>query len=232
MDCSSKNVIYLITCRKCGIQYVGKTSQTQRSRMNNYRNRLKQLANIYIYNHFNSDGHYLDDISIMPIEAVLHSPGDTTTIGSKLLSREEFWYRELGSIYPYGLNDNVRGLVMMRGGERGREGERGGERGREGEGGRGREREGEGGRGRERGKGEREEEREGRERGKEGRERERERGKGERGREGRERKRERGKGEKEGEREGRERWREGREREREGEREERERKREIFRLKI
>ena len=41
----------------------------------------------------------------MPIEAVLLSPGDTTTIGSKLLSREEFWYKELGSIYPYGLND-------------------------------------------------------------------------------------------------------------------------------
>ena len=24
MDCGSKNVIYLITCAKCGIQYVGK----------------------------------------------------------------------------------------------------------------------------------------------------------------------------------------------------------------
>ena len=47
----------------------------------------------------------MDDISIMPIEAVLQSPGDTTIIGSKLLSREEFWYKQLGSIYPYGLND-------------------------------------------------------------------------------------------------------------------------------
>ena len=69
MDCSSKNVIYLITCRKCGIQYVGKTRQTLRSRMNNHCNRLKQLGNFYLYNHFNSDGHYLDDILIMPIEA-------------------------------------------------------------------------------------------------------------------------------------------------------------------
>ena len=46
----------------------------------------------------------------MPIEAVFHSPEDTTTIGSKLLSREEFWYKELVSIYPYGLNDNVKQL--------------------------------------------------------------------------------------------------------------------------
>ena len=41
---------------------------------------------------------------------LLQSPGDTTTIGSKLLSRVEFWYKELGSIYPYGLNDNVKQL--------------------------------------------------------------------------------------------------------------------------
>ena len=76
-----KIVIYLITCRKCGVQYVGKTNQTLRSRMNNHRNRLQQLANFYLYNHFNSDGHSLDDISIMPIEAVLHSHKDTTNIG-------------------------------------------------------------------------------------------------------------------------------------------------------
>ena len=41
---------------------------------------------------------------------LLQSPGGTTTIGSKLLSREEFWYKELGSIYPYGLNYNVKQL--------------------------------------------------------------------------------------------------------------------------
>ena len=27
MDCTSENVVYLITCKKCGIQYVGETSQ-------------------------------------------------------------------------------------------------------------------------------------------------------------------------------------------------------------
>ena len=32
-------------------------------------------------------------------------------MASKLLDREDFWMRELCSIvYPYGLNDNVRGL--------------------------------------------------------------------------------------------------------------------------
>ena len=32
------------------------------------------------------------------------------TLPSKRLQREEYWYRELCSVYPYGLNDNVRGV--------------------------------------------------------------------------------------------------------------------------
>ena len=107
MDCSTRNVIYLITCRKCGVQYVGKTSPTLRCRLNNHHNRLKQLCDLYLYNHFNSDRHSLDDILLMPIEEVSLSQKDNISLSSKLLLREEFWYRELCCVYPYGLNDNV-----------------------------------------------------------------------------------------------------------------------------
>ena len=51
LDCGSRNVIYLISCGKCGLQYVGKTSQTLRSQLNNHHNRLKQLCDLYLYNH-------------------------------------------------------------------------------------------------------------------------------------------------------------------------------------
>ena len=108
--CGTKNVIYVISCRKCGVQYVGETSQTLRARFNNHRNRLKQLCGLYLYHHFNSDGHSLDDINIMPIEEVVLEQTDGMTLPSKRLQREEYWYRELCSVYPYGLNDNVRGV--------------------------------------------------------------------------------------------------------------------------
>ena len=52
MNCETKNVVYLISCKRCGIQYVGKTSQTLRSRINNHRNRLKRMCELYIYQHF------------------------------------------------------------------------------------------------------------------------------------------------------------------------------------
>ena len=55
MNCGTKNIIHLISCRKCAVQYVGETSQTLRNRFNNHRNRLKQLCGLYLYHHFNSD---------------------------------------------------------------------------------------------------------------------------------------------------------------------------------
>ena len=44
LDRANSNVIYLISCKKCRVQYVGKTSQTLRSRLNNHRNRLKTVV--------------------------------------------------------------------------------------------------------------------------------------------------------------------------------------------
>ena len=103
MDCGTCNVVYLISCKKCGIQYIGKTTQTIRRRVNNHRNKLKQLCDLYLYNHFNSDGHSIDDLQIMPIEEVVVDPAENITLDSKLLIREEYWYKEICSIYPYGL---------------------------------------------------------------------------------------------------------------------------------
>ena len=75
--------------------------------LNNHRNRLKQLCDLYLYNHFNSDGHNITGLNIMPIEEVVLTADDNLTLASKLLTREEHWIKELGLLYPYGLNDNI-----------------------------------------------------------------------------------------------------------------------------
>ena len=109
MNCATENVVYLISCRKCGVQYVGETRQKLRSRFNNHRNRLKSMANLYLYKHFSSDGHTEDDMCIMPIEKV-EDLGSRSASTSKRLEREDYWCRELCTYYPYGLNDNIRGV--------------------------------------------------------------------------------------------------------------------------
>ena len=99
MNCGTMSVTYLITCKKFGVQYasiyVGETIQTLRCRFSNHRNRLKQLCGLYLYHHFNSHCHTLEDIGIMPIEEVVSEPSDTISLACKRLKREDFWYREL-----------------------------------------------------------------------------------------------------------------------------------------
>ena len=99
MDCSKHNVIYLISCKRCGIQYVGETSQKLRCRLNNHRNRLRKLPNLYLHQHFSSDGHFEDDIIIMPMEEVTSTCSDRGSLNAKRLEREEYWCRELCTIY-------------------------------------------------------------------------------------------------------------------------------------
>ena len=73
--------------------------------MDNHRSKLNQLTNLYLYNHFISDGHCEGDIKIMPIEKI--SACDWISSTSRRLDREAYWCRELCTLYPY---DNVRGV--------------------------------------------------------------------------------------------------------------------------
>ena len=90
------------------IQYVGKTSQGLRNALNNHRQKLRQLMyDLFIPTliFFFSNGYSKDDIAIMPIEEVFLEDGECLSLASK---QEEYWYKELATICPYGLNDNVK----------------------------------------------------------------------------------------------------------------------------
>lgn len=99
-DCTSKNVIYLVTCKKCEMQYVGQTSQSVSRRMNSHR---FDISNFYdpsfsttVATHFNLQGHSIDDFSFMPIEIVSNN--------SDRLCKETYWIHKLQTLQPSGLN--------------------------------------------------------------------------------------------------------------------------------
>ena len=66
-------------CKKCGIQYLGETSQAL-SRMNNHKQRLNQM---FLYQHLCSNDHSNNDIVIMPIEEVSFKEGKCLSVASK-----------------------------------------------------------------------------------------------------------------------------------------------------
>ena len=69
VDCGSENIIYLITCTKCGIQYVGETVNTLRFRMNAHRQSIKDKKETLVANHFNNTCS-LDHLSVQPFEII------------------------------------------------------------------------------------------------------------------------------------------------------------------
>jgi hypothetical protein len=99
LNCETGSVIYLISCKRCGIQYKVKL----------VRNTLSRLCELYIYQHFCSNRHSEEDMLVMTVRSTVHIEGEeSTTLTSKCLQREDYWYREFTTIYPYGLNDNVK----------------------------------------------------------------------------------------------------------------------------
>ena len=101
IHCNTKNIIYLITCRKCGLQYVGETERTLRERATDHRSRINKKLETPISIHFSQAGHSTLDMKIQPIEKV--APSSNPKV--KRLERELFWQRKLQTIHPSGLNN-------------------------------------------------------------------------------------------------------------------------------
>ncbi|KAJ8037537.1 hypothetical protein HOLleu_18374 [Holothuria leucospilota] len=108
LNCNSSNVVYLLTCKVCDIQYVGSTSTKFRLRFNNHKSRIKahtrmssdeKLRDDLIYQHFHSLGHNgLEDLSVQLIDRVDYE--------KDLLDKEGQWAYRLKCIKPHGLNEN------------------------------------------------------------------------------------------------------------------------------
>lgn len=98
LSCSSNNVVYLISCRKCPSKiYIGQTSRKLKLRFAEHINRCnKKTVNWPIYNHFNRPDHkFPADAQLSPIQKC--KPGE-------LLYIESQWINKLSSRHPRGLN--------------------------------------------------------------------------------------------------------------------------------
>ena len=59
MNCNTSSIIYLITCKKCHIQYVGQTTRALKDRLTDHRSNIKLQKPTAINIHFNSSMHKL-----------------------------------------------------------------------------------------------------------------------------------------------------------------------------
>ena len=95
-SCSSRYVIYLITCSKCSKQYVGLTSQKLQTRMNHHRSEIFNKVKKYMNNHFNFADHSIRSLKVQAI--------DQANTLQELIELEHYWIATLKTRVPFGLN--------------------------------------------------------------------------------------------------------------------------------
>ena len=90
-NCKTKNVIYIISCKKCGLQYVGQSSNTFQERFRGHLADIRQGNNVKpVSCHFTSV-----NVTIV---------AQTTDNLNIRLRTEETWISRLGTKHPSGLN--------------------------------------------------------------------------------------------------------------------------------
>lgn len=102
LSCRTTNIVYLITCKICKIQYVGETGRCLADRMTNHRSDIKTRKNTAVALHFNShnEGPQPNLIQAVGIEGIISN----TNNGTLRKQREAFWQNTLHTKHPLGLN--------------------------------------------------------------------------------------------------------------------------------
>ena len=107
LNCKSKNIIYCITCAKCGIQYIGQTSQKLSYRFSQHKNNvINKRENSHLVNHFNKTNHTHEDMKIR----ILHN---ICTNRQSLNDMELIWIKLLNTAHPFGMNEHVKDIGFM-----------------------------------------------------------------------------------------------------------------------
>ena len=99
INCKSKNVIYLVTCRRCGLRGVGSCFVLSH-RMYREKKNIKKPG-CKIEQHFTKLGHTINDYSILGTVQLENPPQDPT---DRLREFESYWMIKLSTLEPYGLN--------------------------------------------------------------------------------------------------------------------------------
>ena len=109
-NCRTRNLVYLLTCKRCLVQYVGETKQQFNIRNNAHRRSTKNI-DIHtgcpvIHEHF-TDGLCTGAGYSCQIIEKIQDVGSEQELQNHRRNREHFWIKELRTVYPFGLNSRL-----------------------------------------------------------------------------------------------------------------------------
>ncbi len=99
-QCTSKNLVYVITCLQCGQLYIGETKRLLAERFREHRRDVeKKSRTSLVALHFNRAGHSVDDMTV-GVMATCNSDAQRKALEMRLITK-------LGTIDPRGMNIDV-----------------------------------------------------------------------------------------------------------------------------
>ena len=110
MNCETKNVVYLVSCRKHQFQGVGQTTDMKKRLSNYWSHHFAKYNKCGITEHFLEEGHDIDkDFIFQPIVKISNMSNLPRYHGPKVIRErlEEFelyWQEVLMTIEPHGMN--------------------------------------------------------------------------------------------------------------------------------
>jgi hypothetical protein len=103
ITCNTKNVIYMVQCNHCKLQYIGETKRRLKDRFNEHRRTVDRNNTVSkpttVSDHFtNNPNHSANDMQLIPLEKI-NSKRDSIR-----KAREAFLINQANTLEPHGLN--------------------------------------------------------------------------------------------------------------------------------
>ena len=108
LNCRSKLVIYLLECKRCSIQYVGKSEWAMNIRINKHRDDVLREDAILACQHYKQTSHSFNgDATFTIIETLKDQGKELTSMRRTLEDHEDFWIKKLKTLTPFGFNEKL-----------------------------------------------------------------------------------------------------------------------------
>lgn len=106
LNCDSPNVVYMLHCDICGMQYIGQTETAFRKRFNNHRSHAKTLPKLPLSRHLSLPGHSFDQIKVTLLETGFHTKRERE-------QRESYLIYKFKTL-THGINETAGSLSCLR----------------------------------------------------------------------------------------------------------------------
>lgn len=87
LNCDTSNLVYLLKCSTCGMQYVGQTETPFRLRFNNHRAHVKSIPQLPLSKHVSMPGHSFDKLEVTFLQSGFRSNRDREQKESYLIHK-------------------------------------------------------------------------------------------------------------------------------------------------